>query len=365
MKKQALLTLTILSLTSCSISSYSSSLIANIEKVSNEYVEAYFKGEKYDYSDTAAEVNATTDLGDNLPIHLSWEIFNNKKEINECNLLIKEDNKTIYDGVIKEKELDFYNYKLGSTYYFEVSTSYSDIVTSSEVTIDEGYLRTIHVDGVTNFRDLGSYGHIKQGLIYRSATLENNTVYNPAKSISEAGIREFKSLGIKSEIDLRKADERGMETSPVEGVKYLFAPLYYGGNNILTYNKGEYNNPLQFKNIFDFLADESNYPVDFHCVRGTDRTGCLAFVIEGLMGVEEEYLKRDYIFSNFYNIGSPVRLENIENTMSPSATAKTYVNSLKLEEGNTLQEKIYNYLLSEKIGVSKENLDKVISILKA
>ena len=71
-------------------------------------------------------------------------------------------------------------------------------------------------------------------------------------------------------------------------------------------------------------------------------------------------MKKDFIFSNFFHIGTPVKLENIERN---TTTNGLYVDTLKQEEGATLQEKIYNYLLNV-IGVSKTNLDSIINILK-
>ena len=69
-------------------------------------------------------------------------------------------------------------------------------------------------------------------------------------------------------------------------------------------------------------------------------------------------------FSNFYNIGSPVKLENIYYAVNPNSTAK-YVNVIKQTEGDTLKDKIYNYLSSEKVGVQTASLDKIIDLLKA
>ena len=42
------------------------------------------------------------------------------------------------------------------------------------------------------------------------------------------------------------------------------------------------------------LANSDNYPIVFHCIHGRDRTGTLAFIINGLLGVSEEDLKKDF-----------------------------------------------------------------------
>ena len=73
------------------------------------------------------------------------------------------------------------------------------------------------------------------------------------------------------------------------------------------------------------------------------------------MGFEKEHMYRDYMFTNFADAGL-CKITDI--TDRYGKTIDEY------ENGETLQEKVYNYL-NEVIGVSKENLDKVINNLKA
>lgn len=337
-----------------------------------ELQKEFFALEQYDYSNFPAEVNARKDYGNNLPISFTWNVDSSVNEAFTYTISISKDEELLNPLVFTTTvgEFDFINYELSTKYYANIEVEYKDKTYSSNVisftTPSDGF-RTIDVDGVTNFRDLGGHGHIKQGMIYRSATFENNTCYDPAKSITKKGIEQIKQLGIKTEIDLRKTDEVTKDGSAAGIENYLLCPLYYGGQNILTYKGSSggvsYNNPEVIKGIFDELAKEENYPLDFHCVRGTDRTGCLAFLIEALLGESEETLYRDYIYSNYYNIGSSVKFENIEYTKNPSATTK-YVNVLRQAEGENLQEKTYNYLSSDKVGVSTETLDAIIDLLK-
>ena len=343
-------------------------------KIHSQLVEDYFKQEEYDYSKMDASINAKTDLGDNLPINIKYKWFGfplpNSYQIK---IYDKSDNKVVFEEMTEEDEINFINYKIGPSaeYKIEIIPALPDVPTyqtshSSNFTIPNGYFRTITVDGVNNFRDLGDGIHLKQGLIYRSATFENNTSANEDNplSITDLGKKQITSLGLVSEIDLRKDEEKKVTDKSVLNLKYLKAPLYYGGQNILTYKNSEFNNPETIKSVFEFLGDKDNYPVNFHCVRGTDRTGCLAYLIKGLLGIEEEMLYRDFLFSNFYNIGSPVKLESVYYAANPNATTK-YANVIKQTEGDTLKEKIYNYLSSDKVGVSTETLDAIINILKA
>ena len=102
------------------------------------------------------------------------------------------------------------------------------------------------------------------------------------------------------------------------------------------------------------VADEENYPMIIHCSVGTDRTGMFAFLINALLGVSEEDLCRDYLFSNFGAIGSKRKITQLKESM--------YYTEVMNAQGNTLSEKAYNYLAD--LGVPTDQLDSVISILK-
>ena len=340
--------------------------------IHSELVSNYFKQEQYDYSKMDARINAKTDLGDNLPIHIDFN-RDGYPETQSYKIKITDlsDNKIVLEKQTEKGEIDFINYKIGpsSNYKITVTPIVNDKDStpySLDFSVPSGYFRTITVDGVNNFRDLGDGIHLKQGMIYRSATFENNTSANEDNplSITDLGKEQIAPLGLVSEIDLRKDDEKKVSDKSVLNLKYFKAPLYYGGQNILTYKNSEYNNPETIKSVFEFLGDKDNYPVNFHCVRGTDRTGCLAYLIKGLLGIEEEMLYRDFLFSNFYNIGSPVKLESVYYATNPNATTK-YANVIKQTEGESLKDQIYNYLSSDKVGVSTQTLDTIINLLKA
>ena len=59
------------------------------------------------------------------------------------------------------------------------------------------------------------------------------------------------------------------------------------------------NGRKAFKKAFAVFLDESNYPIDFHGIAGADRTGTLAFVLNALLGVEEDELVRDWEVAAF------------------------------------------------------------------
>ena len=196
---------------------------------------------------------------------------------------------------------DFYNTKLGQDYTIKVTSLDTSIQPSEIVSFlsDARGPRNLYVEGVENVRDLAGFGHMKQGMIYRSGRF-NEDKQDVVVTIGESGIYELNNhLKIKTEIDLRRTSTNevgGLTDTSVLGehVKYVQLPMYYGGNNILTF-KGKaskddyfYDNPKEIANFFELLADENNYPIDFHCSIGKDRTGCLACSIftNGAMKVD-------------------------------------------------------------------------------
>ena len=110
-------------------------------------------------------------------------------------------------------------------------------------------------------------------------------------------------------------------------------------------------NSKEIVKAFEILGDESNYPIAIHCSIGTDRTGMMAFVINGLLGASYEQLNYEYMFSNLGNIG---RGRNTWDLF-------LYRNNINKCAGDTFAERTYNYLL--KIGVKAEHIDTVIRMM--
>lgn len=278
----------------------------------------------------------------------------------------------------KKNSLEFYNEELLTTYYWNVTSGNKVSKTYSfKNTIDVAGPRNLNIDGVENFRDIGGWGvltdsgyqrYMKQGMVYRSGRFNEDKADEVNITISDAGLKEVRNnLKIKTEIDFRRTsnNEIGSLTSSAlgEGVNYYNLPMLYEGKNLLTFTgksgKDTYNydNPAMIKRFFEILSDENNYPVNFHCSIGKDRTGCLAYLLEGLLGFDQDVMNRDYLFTNFANAGMCKLQDDIYNSGRYGYTLENY------ENGETINDKIYNYLKDE-IGVEEEKLDNIISILK-
>ena len=341
----------------------------------------YLTSDKYD--DTTP-YNGNMSLSKPEPIVISFKRVNySKSNPVKINLqpVISDDffitSSASYD-VTGANELKFYNPFLNYKYNVFVKSSSGDEYASLEIENKQTVPgpRNLFIDGVENTRDIGGWGKMvngeyktfmKQGLLIRSGRFNEDKAEEIKATITSEGLKEINdNLRIKTEIDLRKTSTNevgGLKDKSVLGdaVKYVQLPMAYNGNNILTF-KGkvsgddyEYDNPSMIKEFFEILANRDNYPINYHCSIGKDRTGCLSYLIEGLMGFDQETMYRDYMFTNFADAGL-CKLSDI--TDRYGKTINEY------EHGENLQEKVYNYL-NEVIGVSKEKLDNIITILKA
>ena len=271
-----------------------------------------------------------------------------------------------FDG---EKDYTYINnLKVNYKYYLTVNASFKTTFTSEvkEFTTKDTKIRNLDVEGVENVRDLGGYKleggkTYKQGMIYRTAQYnyggrDNDFVSAP----TEAGKKVLlEQLGIKTDNDLRRTKDfdgndevNGITSSPL-GINYISCPMVFGGKNIYTQSI----NRDSLKLFFDSLAVESNYPIAFHCIRGTDRTGGLAYALGALLGMSKEDLMLDYLFSNFAKITSTAN-----NVVRANGIKSLYVKGIDDSEGSTLSEKARNYLIT-KTGVESSTLDTIIDLL--
>jgi protein-tyrosine phosphatase len=176
--------------------------------------------------------------------------------------------------------------------------------------VDEGVdeKRRISLDGCLNFRDLGGYAtpqgrRVRWGLLYRSDALHH---------LTERDVRRVRDeLEVRMVIDLRSGGEvalEGVGSLPVPPIGHHHVPLMEataGEPAHLTEDLGELyfgilrKARLRVGQIVKLLA-ESSHPAVFHCAAGKDRTGMIAAVVLGLLGVREEQIVDDYAFTRRY-----------------------------------------------------------------
>lgn len=207
--------------------------------------------------------------------------------------------------------------------------------------------RFLRADGVRNFRDLGGWRtadgrRVRQNRIFRSAGLrassrsEGNGLFSTkvvpgARRVTDAGLATLRGeFGIRTDLELRTAQETaGMDTTLLGAdVKWVREPFAaYDFIDSPSRGKGP------FGRIFRLLADGRNYPVLMHCSGGRDRTGTLAFLLNGLLGVAEDDLFRDWEATVFADAGPKFTSDRIRRLLD-------YLNTYP---GDTLQARIEVY----------------------
>ena len=155
--------------------------------------------------------------------------------------------------------------------------------------------------------------------------------------------------GVRSDIDLRSDGECwGMKGSPLgPEVKWFhYSSSAYAGMHTDRGRKA-------FAKVFRVFLDENNYPVIFHCIAGQDRTGAVAFILNGLLGVAEEELYLDWEATGFWN-------QNASFFNHARLFNKLIAGFRKLP-GKNLNEQIESYVLS--CGFTHEDIEKFRSIM--
>ena len=174
--------------------------------------------------------------------------------------------------------------------------------------------RTLPMQGVFNFRDLGGYYNrehkqIQWGKIYRSGSLSMATGYDRYL---------FSELNIETHIDLRTERESLYYPNTVKVPHVYNLPLRGNAHNpfivevlsrkmqlqsILEYDRDVFsfmleNNTDYLIRMFDVLLDEKNYPVVISCVLGKDRAAIASALILAALDVDNEVILEDYLLSN-------------------------------------------------------------------
>ena len=268
--------------------------------------------------------------------------------------------------------------KPGETYYYWVSDKKGKTSKTDSFVVSADPIRLISVDGGYNVRDLGGWKaegdkHMAFGKVFRGGKLNNIT------SLGQKTLKD--ELGIQYELDLRSSsDDYGQEASIIEeGGKYAQYPILGYGPCIPGYSRGwDANSKTSIQKIFQLFKKPSNYPIYFHCNAGADRTGTLAFLLEGLCGVSYEDMTRDFEITSFCPKSGRRWRSDIQNGAFTSngimqddahnyvawGAMKEFVLTNYGTESGTLQDAIHNCLRSG-FGIDEATLTAVKANLLA
>ena len=306
-----------------------------------------------------------------LPTELSWT------GDGSCTVVVKDAaNATVFTTNLIGNAVLVDNLQIGAAYTWSVTNgkgaangSFTTDATAPRLLRDPATQIDATADGdIFNVRDFGGRTgldgkRVKTGLLFRSSAFDASCQYvgglTPSATYVTDANRSFytETLGIKTDVDLRNACEYGSNNvaktvGPLgAGVEWVH---FHGDRNI---DAGEDECPqygdfhkdwgkAQVKKFLDVFLDPAKYPVDFHCTSGQDRTGCFAFLLGGLLGVDENSLYLDWELLALHNATAGLK--------SGAPKIDAFVEGFAPYAGATLQEKIEAYVKG--VGVTGDQI---------
>ena len=183
-----------------------------------------------------------------------------------------------------------------------------------------------------NVRDLGGWacdgGTVKYGLLIRGGRI---STADRAVLVGQ--------LGVQHEIDLRgkegrdPSDDDVTTESPLGGdVWFTIADkaASYALTPVATWQ-------LYLRCVIDAVTHRE--PVYFHCTAGADRTGTLACVLEGLLGLSQSDIDKDYELTCFYSGTGTDALARRRN----ESEWKGLINAINAVSGDTFRDKCVHF----------------------
>ena len=243
---------------------------------------------------------------------------------------------------------------LPNTHYHYLVTSADESKTLTSGEFDtEGHVHQLYfVSTVRNVRDLGGWKTadgtkmVKYRMIYRGGRMQPGT-------INAKGIKDALAEGIRAQLDLRgKSDV--LEACAL-GPDYDFCNpvIEEGYTQLLRDDQAKAKQCMEF--IFKCVKEDK--PVYFHCSLGRDRTGTIAMLVLGTLGVREGDISKEYELTQFAPFGWSVSTgESIKMTRKVDYKgAATYIWTNFVGTGETFQQGIHKYLVS--IGIQQADIN--------
>ena len=350
----------------------------------NEALEKYLNEAEQSYTNTNDDTYTVMDKysGSNYnyidrkdcpaPVHITWT---NEASINTVISIFKNESldNPIWTQNASERATtaDVYNLIPGCTYYYTVSEN--NEIWEKGYFSTTGRRRMLKVSDseakgrANNCRDLGGLEvtlnngekkTIQYGLLFRGSCMDATT------DIEKEFIVGFMNVGL--DVDLR-----GDGTSNTPGGNNGNSNCYraFSDEYNVAYNSQQFasgrtiedlTTPEKVYNVFTDIIKtlKSGKSVYFHCHIGADRTGYMAMLIEGLLGVSEKDCSIDYELTSFSDAAG----QRFRNGEPVWYTFRDGIAFLRELPGDTFQNKIENYLVNT-VGISQEDIDAFKSLL--
>ena len=211
--------------------------------------------------------------------------------------------------------------------------------------IPGGLVRWHHVEGMRNVRDIGGWNGLPTGRAFRGSEPDCHPASDSRKShgyaVTSNGLHTIREvMKIKTDLDLRQPKECPHPDVSALGVRLVRVPIgaYMGA----------FRGTNEYAAALRVFADPASYPIYFHCWGGADRTGTLAFLVEGLCGVDETDLSIDYELTTF---GRNLRSRSGDGRFD----FPKFVAHIKTYAGDNLSAKIASYMETT-LGLSKDEI---------
>ena len=245
-----------------------------------------------------------------------------------------------------------YNMIPGKTYLWESATDNAKygVVTAT------GDRRTLKTS-VRNLRDLGGLSATNSDA---SGTIDYGRLYRGAQITSQQGVTDLTKLGVTREVDLRGNGEGSQsykltnyDTGTSSSYSDIIITNYIINPTATTYITSAHINEYRavkaaMREIMEKVVFNHD-SIFFHCTIGTDRTGTMAYFLEGLLGVSEEDRLRDYDMTYFFGLTNRTRFHD---TSGWSNTAPRFYSMYRSYPTNA---DIYNYYTYESHVVDPNN----------
>lgn len=291
----------------------------------------------------------------NLPVTLEFGLVNKPDSyiLQEYVIRVSEketpEQEREYTVPATQKTLHLWNLKTGTKYDYRVEAVFENGTVASFVSSfeTERAPRVLSVNGIYNVRDIGGWQTadgktVKQGLLYRGTEMDG--AVEAGYVLTEEGRRiMLEDFRIRTDMDLRWSVENNENRNALGNEiqrTYYGAPMYT--DIFLEENKET------VRRIFSDLAVEESYPIYMHCTYGLDRTGTICCLLEALLGVSEEDIRRDY------------QLSGLHRKYLNDIPFNSLLIMLREQEGETLQENVHNYLVS--VGVTEDEIQTILRI---
>ena len=239
---------------------------------------------------------------------------------------------------------------LPNTKYTYVAKAGSKVLTKGSFNTT-GKLHMVYFKNVRNTRDLGGWKTedgktIKYRMVYRGGRFDD---------LAKSGKVALKTEGIKAELDLRgHKDVSAVSTlkNIVDDYEFCAPVIEEGYSQMLKDDKEKTRQCMQF--IFDCV--DKGKPVYFHCSLGRDRTGTVALLTLGILGVPEGDISQEYEITQFAPRGYATS-DGEHTNMTRLADYDGAANVIWGYAGEgSFQDGVNAYLLE--IGIAQKDIDK-------